>query len=250
MNDDIANTETVEATETAPESLLGAPAPTLGENEYFLAEGIKGAGDRPEWYNSGKYKSVADQAAAYKDLEKKFGGFTGAPKEGYAMPEGVDNDDALFTELKTFADESNMSQEYFDKAWALMTAQDQAVEQVNRDTELARLGDNAQQRIQNLEGFVRNNMSADDAERAAQLATNADMIEFGELIIKAVAPKKLPIDGGVAPSGITKADIEAASLKTDQHGNLLRSVDPSYDKKVMQMWEEFAGNEPYQRTFG
>ena len=247
MSEEIANTEVVEA---APESLLGAPPPTLGENEYYLAEGIKGSGDRPEWYNPGKYKSVSDQAAAYKDLEKKFGGFTGAPKDGYAMPEGIDNDDALFAELKTFADESNMSQEYFDKAWTLMTAQDQAVEQVSRESELSRLGDNAQQRIQNLEGFVRNNMNADDAERAAQLATNADIIEFGELIIKAVAPKKLPIDGGVSPSGLTRADIEAASLVKDANGGLRRSTDSEYNKKVYAMWEEFTGDGEHKTVVG
>lgn len=62
-------------------SLVDAANPQLGEGEYFLTEGIKGAGDTPEWFKADKYKSIADQAKAYTELEKRFGGFKGAPKD-------------------------------------------------------------------------------------------------------------------------------------------------------------------------
>jgi len=64
-------------TSEEPVSLVDAAEPQLGEGEYFLTDGIKGAGDRPEWYLSEKYKSVSDQAAAYNELSKKFGAFKG-----------------------------------------------------------------------------------------------------------------------------------------------------------------------------
>ena len=92
-------------------SLVDAANPQLGEGEYFLTEGIKGTGDTPEWFKADKYKSIADQAKAYTELEKRFGGFKGAPKDGYQAPEGIEQDDALFAELKTFAEETNMSQD-------------------------------------------------------------------------------------------------------------------------------------------
>ena len=63
-------------------SLVDAANPQLGEGEYFLTEGIKGTGDTPEWFKADKYKSIADQAKAYTELEKRFGGFKGAPKDG------------------------------------------------------------------------------------------------------------------------------------------------------------------------
>ena len=66
------------------ESLLDVSSPTLSEGEYFLTEGIKGSGETPEWFKADKYKSIADQAKAYTELEKRFGGFKGAPKEGYS----------------------------------------------------------------------------------------------------------------------------------------------------------------------
>ena len=68
--------QAVESNDTL-QSLVDAAEPTLGEGEFFLSEGIKGVGDLPEWYKADKYKSVAEQAKAYTELEKKFGGFTG-----------------------------------------------------------------------------------------------------------------------------------------------------------------------------
>jgi hypothetical protein len=124
------------------ESLLDVSSPTLSEGEYFLTEGIKGTGDTPEWFKADKYKSVADQAKAYTELEKRFGGFKGAPKEGYSVPEGVEDGDELLSELKTFAEETNMSQDAFNRAWDLLVAQSQAVEEVSVENELAKLGDN------------------------------------------------------------------------------------------------------------
>jgi len=64
------NTEQAAETSTG-DTLLDSSAPTLGEGEYFLTDGIKGSGDSPEWYKADKYKSVAEQAKAYTELEKE-----------------------------------------------------------------------------------------------------------------------------------------------------------------------------------
>ena len=69
------------AVEAQPVSLVDAAQPELSEGEYFLTDGIKGTGEAPEWYKSDRYKSVADQAAAYTELEKKFGAFKGADRK-------------------------------------------------------------------------------------------------------------------------------------------------------------------------
>ena len=128
MSEAVEN-DTLESNE--PASLVDAAEPTLAEGEYFLTEGIKGTGDAPEWYMSEKYKSVADQAKAYTELSKKFGGFTGSPKNGYAIPEGVDDEDELMQALKGFAEKTNMNQSSFDEAWELLIAQSEAVEEVS-----------------------------------------------------------------------------------------------------------------------
>jgi len=241
--------QAVESNDTLT-SLVGEAEPTLGEGEYFLSEGVKGVGDMPEWYKADKYKSVAEQAKAYTELEKKFGGFTGAPKDGYKVAEGVDADDALWNELVAFGTETNMNQAAMHKAWELLTAQEQAVEEVSFENEMQKLGDKAESRVGIVEQFMRNNMDPDVYNEARDLMTTAESIQIAEMFIRSTAPAKLPIDGHIEPGGITKEDIEAEMFKKDQHGNWLRSVDPAHERKIQQMWKQYGGDKPYERTVG
>ena len=231
-------------------SLVDAAEPTLGEGEYFLTEGIKGTGETPDWFKADKYKSIADQAKAYTELEKRFGGFKGAPKDGYSVPEGIEADDALFAELKAFAEDTNMSQDAFDRAWDLLQAQSEAVEEVSLEAEMAKLGDNATGRIKHVEQFMKNNLDPDTYERLRYAVNSAESVELIESLIKSTAPAKLPIDGVVEPGGITWQAIEAEMYKKDEHGNLLRSVDRNHEAKIQRMMREYGGDRPYVQTFG
>ena len=235
---------------TTSDTLLDASAPTLNEGEYFLSDGIKGSGDTPDWYKGDKYKSVAEQAKAYTELEKKFGGFTGAPKDGYSGPEGIEGDDALLQELTEFATKTNMSQEAFGDAWELLSAQGQAVEQVTQEQEIASLGDNAQERIKNVEGYLKNNLDADVYEEVRNLVTDARSIQLVEHLVRATAPARLPIDGGDHPSGMTWSDVEAEMFKKNDSGQLLRSIDSNHEAKIQKMMQDFGGDRQHSRTFG
>ena len=245
----------IEENQAAPETttsdtLLDASAPTLSEGEYFLSDGIKGSGDTPDWYKGDKYKSVAEQAKAYTELEKKFGGFTGAPKDGYSGPEGIEGDDALLQELTEFATKTNMSQEAFGDAWELLSAQGQAVEQVTQEQEIASLGDNAQERIKNVEGYLKNNLDAEVYEEVRNLVTDARSIQLVEHLVRATAPARLPIDGGDHPSGMTWADVESEMFKKTDSGQLLRSIDSNHEAKIQKMMQDFGGDRQHSRTFG
>jgi hypothetical protein len=233
--------EQAEVQEATSDTLLDNAEPTLNEGEYFLAEGIKGAGETPEWYKSDKYQSVAEQAKAYTELEKKFGGFKGAPKDGYTAPEGVASDDALLTELTEFAKDTNMSDEAFGRAWELLTAQEQAVEEATQEMEMQKLGDNATQRLKTVEGFLKNNLDAETYSAAQELVTTAESVALIEMIIKATVPSKLPIEGGEHPQGLTWADVEAEMFRKDENGNLLRSTDINHERKVQEMMASFGG---------
>ena len=233
--------EQAEVQEATSDTLLDNAEPTLNEGEYFLAEGIKGAGETPEWYKSDKYQSVAEQAKAYTELEKKFGGFKGAPKDGYTAPEGVESDDALLTELTEFAKDTNMSDEAFGRAWELLSAQEQAVEEVTQEMEMQKLGENATQRLKTVEGFLKNNLDAETYSAAQELVTTAESVALIEMIIKATVPSKLPIEGGEHPQGLTWADVEAEMFRKDENGNLLRSTDINHERKVQEMMASFGG---------
>ena len=231
-------------------SLVDAAEPTLGEGEYFLSDNVKGVGDMPEWYKADKYKSVAEQAKAYTELEKKFGGFTGAPKDGYSIVEGVEQDDELWQELVSFGEKTNMSQSALNDAWQILSAQEQAVEEVSVEMEMQKLGDNAVERIKVVEQYMKNNLDADTYEELRYAVNSAESVQLIEALIKSTAPAKLPIDGYVEPGGLEWADIEAEMFKKDDNGNLLRSVDMNHERKIQRMMKEFGGDKPYTQTFG
>ena len=241
--------QAVESNDTLT-SLVDAAEPTLSEGEFFLSEGIKGVGDQPEWYKADKYKSIAEQAKAYTELEKKFGGFTGAPKDGYAVYDGVESDDALWGELVEFGTKQNMSQAAMNEAWELLTAQEQAIEEVSVETEMAQLGDNAVERIKVVEQYMKNNLDGDTYEELRYAVNSAESVQLIEALIKSTAPAKLPIDGYIQPGGITWQDIEAEMFKKDDSGQMLRSVDPNHEAKIQRMMKEFGGDKPYERIVG
>lgn len=241
--------QAVESNDTL-NSLVDAAEPTLGEGEYFLSDNVKGVGEMPEWYKADKYKSVAEQAKAYTELEKKFGGFTGAPKDGYALAEGVEPDDALWAELVEFGTKTNMSQSAMNEAWELLTAQEQAIEEVSVEAEMEKLGDNAVERIKVVEQYMKNNLDGDTYERLRYAVNSAEAVELVEALVKSTAPAKLPIDGYVEPGGIEWSDIEAEMFRKDENGNLLRSVDINHERKIQRMMKEFGGDKPYVQTFG
>lgn len=231
-------------------SLVDAAEPTLGQGEYFLSDNVKGVGDMPEWYKADKYKSVAEQAKAYTELEKKFGGFTGAPKDGYSIVEGVEQDDELWQELVSFGEKTNMSQSALNDAWQILSAQEQAVEEVSVEMEMQKLGDNAVERIKVVEQYMKNNLDSDTYEELRYAVNSAESVQLIEALIKSTAPAKLPIDGYVEPGGLEWADIEAEMFKKDENGNLLRSVDMNHERKIQRMMKEFGGDKPYTQTFG
>lgn len=241
--------QAVESNDTLT-SLVGEAQPTLEEGEYFLSENIKGVGDMPEWYKADKYKSVAEQAKAYTELEKKFGGFTGAPKDGYKPVEGVESDDALWEQLVEFGNNTNMSQSALNQAWELLTAQEQAVQEVSFDEEISKLGPNADERITTVEQLMRNNLEPELYEKHREVVTSAAVIEFIEDFAKSLRPAQLPIDGYVQPGGITWPDIEAEMYKKHENGQLLRAVDRNHEAKIQRMMKEYGGDKPYERIVG
>lgn len=241
--------QAVESNDTL-QSLVDAAEPTLGEGEFFLSDGIKGVGDQPEWYKADKYKSVAEQAKAYTELEKKFGGFTGAPKDGYSVIEGVESDDALWQELVSFGEKTNMSQSAMNDAWDLLSAQDQAAEEVSMEVELQKLGDNGVERVKVVEQYMKNNLDGDTYERLRYAVNSAEAVELIEALVKSTAPAKLPIDGYIEPGGLTWEDIESEMYKKSDNGQSLRSVDPNHEAKIQRMMKEFGGDKPNVRVVG
>ena len=234
--------ETTEAENSSPEpennSLLGDNSATLNEGEWLYGENMKGVGDVPEWFQAEKYSSVSDQAKAYVDLQKKFGSFTGTPKDGYQLPEGLSEEDALVQEVMKFGESSNLNQEGFDSLMELAMTQAQVTQEVSMENEVAKLGDNAKERINRVDGYLRNNLEADKYNEVAQMLTTADSIALAETLMTLNVQPTLPIGDAVTSDGHTIDDLTEMQLQKDADGNFLMNTSETHRKKVARIRSE------------
>ena len=219
--------------------------------EWFLTEDVKGSGEVPEWFKSDKYKSVGEQAKAYGELEKRFGGFTGAPEEyetnisDELKESGVEiaDDDAIMTSAKEFAKEAGMNQESFDKMIDLYAMGQLAQSKVNeeaRGEEFKLLGDNAQGRIQNLNDWASRNMPEDMVEGFQEMAISANAVKAMERMISMTRGVGLTPKDADPAGDVSSEEVRKMQFEKDEHGNRRINTDPEfrsrYNKLKLQAW--------------
>jgi len=241
-------TTTETTTEAAPTTLLSAVSDeplTLGEGEWLQTATQKGIGDKPEWMLD-KHKTVEDQAKNYVELEKRFGAFTGTPKEGYKLnlPEGVEGDfdaqDPMLVAATEWATKSGVSQQGFDELITMYingTIESPEAIEAARNAELIDvLGPNHAQEIQQVSGILTNMMTPDQYEAIKPLVNSPQAVKLVQLMNLASAPKVPPVSGGVNPEGVTKEglnELRAQRYKDGPHkGERIWQVDPEFRKKV------------------
>lgn len=233
-----------ETTETVEQVADGA-APS-----WFHADNVAGEGDKPEWYKDNKYKSVADQAKAYTELEKKLGGFTGAPEGEYELsfPDGVEGEwiegDPLMDGFKTWAKENNLSQDKFTDLLHLYVGNEAQATGVNRESELAAIGENAKGRLQAISQYAKANLSEEDYNGILQATTTAAGVKAIEALIAQTKNTKLPTDPSETTSGVTHSEIQARVADPRY------ASDPSFRKETTKMYEQLLGKGPKNKVVG
>jgi len=219
------------------ESLLSTPQEAeAAPVDAPVSEGP--AVERPEWLLD-KYATedrdmsaaISEQAKAYVELQKQFGGFTGAPEEySFELPEGVDGE--VDTELEAYsqfteiAKAANMSQETAQQLFNVFVGyQNQMQEQfaVDFNREREALGPQADQRIQSIAQWAGSNLDQGDMQTLESMAMRADQIAVLEKIIgktrNSPVPKTNQVDA--VPTGYTQdqfhQDVNSEKYRTDRN---------------------------------
>lgn len=235
---EVAQETAQEVTQEAAES-----SSLISANDgWYLSEGVKGEGDAPEWFDSKRFKSVDQQAKSYLELEKKFGAHRGAPKDGYAIPVGFDGEDELVKQAIERAGKHNINQEAFNDIFELVSASAGVGQEVTVEGEIAKLGENASERIKTVETFLKNN-AGDKFGEFESLLTTAQSVELVEKMITVLAPGKMPLTPATGAGGMEWSEIEKAMNVKAENGRLLRSEDPAYNAKVDKMIADYYGEE-------
>lgn len=234
----------------------GQPA----EPTWSFADGIAGDGDAPEWFKSDKYKTVSDQAKAYKDLESRFGSFTGSPEE-YTSVElseelkelGIEikQDDPLIEKAIEFAKSSNMDQEGFNKMVNLY-AETQAAEQMAledyKKEQLTLLGDNAQQRIDNLNSWASANIASDMIDGFQAMAQSAESVKALERLVAMTRAGAVNPNGATPAGNVSAEEVQAMQFEKDEYGNRRIATDTEFRKRFQAKMNALYGTEDHVLT--
>lgn len=180
--DGSAGGESQATTTTEVTTAATTAATTTAPADWFLSEGVKGAGKAPDWYDGTKYKSVADQAKAYKEaqgllgtqsakLKEYEGKIAALPKapETYAfnLPDAykdsmeIKSDDPSLSKLSTIAKKHGISQDAFNEIFGVGVDLIANYELTDLAQEKTLIGENADSRITAVKDWVKANVGED-----------------------------------------------------------------------------------------
>ena len=242
----------------------GTPGGEPGGEEapaWAWAENVSGEGDAPDWFKSEKYATVADQAMAYPELEKKFGSFTGAP-ETYDVvvsdelkEKGVefDTDDPMLAAAMEFGKEVGMNQDGMNRMLNLyatkLVAEGVAADEA-RAEEMKQLGQNAEGRLDALVKWGRANLPEDMATAMSNMMTTAAEVKAIEQLISMTGASALDPSGDAVAGAITEAELKEMQFATDEHGNRKIQTDKEFRAEYQKKMKAFHGEQDHKVIIG
>ena len=200
---------------------------------------VQAEGERPEWLKE-KYSSVDDQAKAYAELEKKFGGFTGAPDEyELSLPEDVegefDMEDPRMQWFQQAAKESNMSQDTFTQMLHGWVEHEAKATEFDRESEVKALGNNAQGRLKDLADWGNANLDPEQYEGFKALASSAMGVGVLEALVNKTREGAIPRSNSTVQTGETPESLQKLIADPQYQSS------PDFRKNVEKKFKEFYG---------
>ena len=172
-----------------------------------------------------------------------------AAKEDEA-PFEIDPADPAVRALFAVAKKHDVSQTFIDEVIAEVVAQIREERPATFKAEIAKLGDKAQERAQNLQDFVLRHLTKEQVASIAGMTTTADTFVALEALVKATgAPAFVPRDPQNRPADSGRMTVEQWNALNfemiDRGGQQVRrrAVDPDFNARVEKLRDEVFGTE-------
>jgi len=221
----------------AGESINQSEAPS--SPTWYWDENTPGSGDRPGWLPT-KYKSAADVAKAYGELEKRLGQ---APAEyDFSKGEGwIEPDYEPFQHMADFAKQHHVPQSVMDK---MLETVGLYLDEFRTDMneEKAKLGENASERLQVLNNWARSNLSEKAFTVLSGNMRTADAIEALEEIREKMLGNNTMVPGNNAAN--TNGGLTMEEYRSELQANYQKyKNDPYYRKEMERKLERIVMNQ-------
>lgn len=174
---------------------------------WWIDKDVPGTGDRPEWL-ADKFKSVADMATSYSELEKKISSMPNAPESyDFSKHESVfKKDHPAMKELQDFYKENKITQDVLDKTFSSILE----YTKIDEAAEKAKLGEDADARIKELNNWAESNFSQDTFKALTDNMVTVDAIKAMEEVRKKMVDniQSPPKDGTGASEAVDRKAVE------------------------------------------
>lgn len=210
------------------------------EPSWFIDDGIPGIGERPHWLNE-KFKSAADLAKSYHELEKKI---SVVPEEyDLSASKFLDPDYVPIQDMLKLAKDKRVPKDVIDK---MVESIDKYMDEFSTDytEETQKLGDNAKERLTTLDNWAQANLSKDSYEALTSNLKSANAIKALEEL-----RGKMMSNNPVVPNGNDADTTNVATLddiRTELSNNLGKyKTDPKYQVDIRARLEIASKNSNY-----
>lgn len=211
------------------------------EPTWFFADGVPGQGERPD-YLEPKYKSVSEQAKAYKEAQKLLGAQSGAP-ESYdfsGVQEFIDPNNQHIQEFALFAKENKLSQDVFARSLQSFVEYDKS-RQPDVDQEIAKLGNDGMQKVTTVQNWVKNNLSSEAVKALEKLPVRAEVITMLDEIRQLHTHTQAKIPAGEKTEN-SFVPLSVQEVETEMLQNYTRyQNDPGYRAQIAAKFEQAVG---------
>ena len=205
----------------------GIEVTTTEQPSWFIDEGIPGTGDRPEWLNE-KFKSAADLARSYHELEKKVG----IVPEEYDLSSSkfIDPDYVPIQEFLQLAKDKRVPKEVMDK---MIDSVDKYMDEftIDPNEEAQKLGPNAKERLKTLDNWAQANLSEQAYNSLTSNLKTADSIKALEELRGRMMSNTTVIPNGNDSSAGNVQSLD--DIRTELSNNLGKyKTDPKYQADI------------------
>lgn len=209
------------------------------QGEWYLSEGVKGEGEPPDWFISNKYKSVADQAKAVKELRNeynkmkdKMGEFQGAP-EKYdfdKLPAEIDKSSPMLERFQGVFKNLGMSQQAFESIAGEFVNMQMEQAQVSPSQVIKEAGPEGKQVFDRVSTWARNSFSPEEQAMLTQVCTSGGGLQLLDKIRANTRLSTLPTHKDFA--GATPNET-SQQVKAEKRANMERYMsDQNYAKEI------------------
>ena len=238
------------------EAAVDTPAETPAvSDQQAVADSIPRPENCPEKFWNTETKSINNDQVleSYNQLSSKFGAFTGAPEAyDFKLSEDLtangvelDLENPIIGKFTEMAKEANMSPEmannlvnmFVEGQYADQLGANEA-EETRFTEQMELLGDNAQQRVNNISNWAAANLTPEQIEGLEDATTTAAGVQAIEALI--AKSRNAPMNtGDVNPaSAVDMEELKKLQFALDDNNNRKMQTDPAYRKMVHEKYAQ------------